>query len=193
MAADVPALYTRAQNKFGEYVHGVADEQWTSSTPCVEWDVRTLVNHLLGEIRWAVPLFAGSTIAEVGGRFDGDLLGDDPVGAWDAAAPAAIAAVNDPGAMDRIVHLSFGDFPGAEYGMQLFTDLLIHGWDLARATGQDWRLDPELVAACAEWAVDRIGDYREFGIVADRPNVPPDADAQTRLLADFGRAAMAPN
>ena len=50
------------------------------ATPCTEWDVRALVNHVLGEIRWAVPLFAGSTIAEVGDRFDGDLLGDDPVG-----------------------------------------------------------------------------------------------------------------
>lgn len=188
MTTTVPELYRRAQNTFGERVHAVRADQWTAGTPCTDWDVRTLVNHLVGEIRWAVPLFAGATIAEVGNQFDGDLLGDDPVAAWDAAAPAAIAAVQDPAAMDRTVHLSFGDFPGSEYASQLFADLLVHGWDLARATGQDERLDPELVAACAEWFADRAADYREFGAVGPRVTPEPGADAQTALLADFGRA-----
>lgn len=191
MTTDVRDLYRRAQNAFGERVHGVGAEQWNAATPCVEWDVRTLVNHLVGEIRWAVPLFAGSTIAEVGAQFDGDLLGDDPVGAWDDAAPAALAAVDNPAAMDRTVHLSFGDFPGSEYAMQLFADLLVHGWDLARATDQDDRLDPELVAGCAAWFADRGDGYREFGVIGPRPAIAPDADAQAVLLADFGRVAVA--
>ena len=79
--------------------------------------------------------------------------------------------------MDRIVHLSFGDFPGRVYAMQLFADLLIHGWDLSVATGQDIRLDPELVDACAAWFADWADGYREFGAVADPPPVGPDAGA----------------
>lgn len=187
MTTTVPELYRRAQNAFGDRVHGVRADQWSAGTPCAEWDVRTLVNHLVGEIRWAVPLFAGMTIAEVGSRFDGDLLGEDPVAAWDAAAPAAIAAVQEPAAMDRIVHLSFGDFPGSEYTSQLVADLLVHGWDLAKATGQDERLDPELVAACAQWFADKADGYREFGAVGPRVTVGPDADPQAVLLAEFGR------
>ncbi len=92
--------------------------------------------------------------------------------------------------MERTVHLSFGDFPGSEYAMQLFADLLVHGWDLARATGQDETLDPELVAACAGWFAELAPAYREAGAIASRPPVPADADPQTLLLAEFGRSAV---
>jgi uncharacterized protein (TIGR03086 family) len=188
MTTEFRELYRRAQDSFGEHVHGVGAEQWSAPTPCTEWDVRTLVNHVLGEIRWAVPLFAGATIAEVGHQFDGDLLGDDPVAAWDAAAPSALAAVDDPGAMDSTVHLSFGDFPGSEYAMQLFADLLVHGWDLATATGQDQRMDADLVTACATWFAPIAESYRGAGATGAKPELAPDADAQARLLADFGRS-----
>ena len=185
--ADVRGLYRRAQDVFGNRVHGVTDDQWATGTPCAEWDVGALVNHVLSEVCWAVPLLAGRTIAEVGDRFDGDLLGDDPVARWDEAAAEALVAVGEDGSLDCIVHLSFGDFPGRVYLLQLFADLLIHGWDLSTATGQDSRLDPDLVDACAAWFVDWAPGYREFGAVAERPVVGPDADAQQRLLAEFGR------
>jgi len=182
-------LYRRASDSFGARVHAVRSEQWDLPTPCTEWDVRTLVNHVVGENRWAVPLFGGGTIAEVGDRLDGDLLGADPTAAWDESASGAVSVVDEMGAMERTVHLSFGDFPGSEYAMQLFADLLVHGWDLARATGQDETLDPELVTACAEWFAALAPAYREAGAVASRPTVPDDADPQTLLLAEFGRTA----
>ncbi len=189
MATDLRMLYHRAMDAFGGHVHAVRDDQWGSPTPCPEWDVRALVNHVVGENRWAVPLFAGGTIQEVGDRFDGDLLGRDPTAAWDDSAAAAIAAVDDPAALDRTVHLSFGDFPGHEYAMQLLADLLVHGWDLARAIGADDRMDPELVDVCRTWFAGVADAYRSAGAVAPPPPVPPGADPQTRLLADFGRSA----
>jgi len=189
MATDVRKLYHRAMDAYGDRVHAVPDGQWGAPTPCSEWDVRALVNHVVGENRWAVPLFAGGTVEEVGDRFDGDLLGGDPVAVWDDSAAAAIAAVDDPGAMDRTVHLSFGDFPGREYAMQLLADLLVHGWDLARGIGADQRMDPELVEVCRGWFGGVADAYRSAGAVAARPPVPPGADAQTQLLADFGRSA----
>jgi uncharacterized protein (TIGR03086 family) len=182
-------LYRRAQAAFGARVHAIADDRWTAPTPCPDWDVRALVNHLVYELRWAVPLLDGWTIAEVGDRFEGDLLGDDPAGRWDQAAEAALAAVDGAGAMDRTVHLSFGDFPGRDYAMQLFADLLIHGWDLSVATGQDTRLDPELVTACAAWFAGVADGYRQAGAVGARPHLADDADPQARLLAEFGRSA----
>jgi uncharacterized protein (TIGR03086 family) len=185
---ETPQLYQRAMEGFAARVHAVDEGCWTLPTPCQEWDVRVLVNHIVGENLWAPPLFAGRTVAEVGDVFDGDLLGDDPVGAFDDSADKALAAVREPGAMDRIVHLSFGDVPGSEYTMQLFADLLVHSWDLARATGGDDRLDPELVAACAGWFAEYEDAYRAAGAVGARPEVPPDAGPQTRLLAAFGRS-----
>jgi hypothetical protein len=68
---------------------------------------------------WAPPLLAGSTIAEVGDRFDGDQLGDDPRASWASAAQQSTAAVGDAGALARTVHVSFGDISGEEYVSQL--------------------------------------------------------------------------
>jgi uncharacterized protein (TIGR03086 family) len=186
---DVPELHRRACEGFGARVHQVGDDQWHLPTPCSDWDVHTLVNHLVNENRWTPPIFAGRTIAEVGDRFDGDLLGADPKAAWDDSAREAVEAVHGEGAMARTVHLSFGDVPGEEYATQLFADHLVHAWDLARAIGADERLDPELVDACARWFAEREELYRGAGIIAGRVDVGDDADPQTRLLAAFGRDA----
>jgi uncharacterized protein (TIGR03086 family) len=186
---DVVELHRRAIEAFGERVNAVAADQWDQPTPCAEWNVRQLVNHVVGENRWAVPLFAGRTVADVGDTLDGDLLGDDPQRAWATSANVALEAVARPGAMEEIVHLSFGDFPGHDYASQLFADALIHGWDLARATAGDERLDPELVKACAAWFSGWEEGYRSAGAVGPRPPVSEDADEQARLLGAFGRSA----
>ncbi|MBC6446138.1 TIGR03086 family metal-binding protein [Actinokineospora xionganensis] len=180
-------LHRRSCERFGEHLRAVRHDQWTAPTPCADWDVRGLVNHVTGEDLWTGPLMAGATIGEVGDRFDGDVLGSDPVAAYTDAAESAVDAVSADGALGRTVHLSFGDVPGEEYAWQLFADHLIHGWDLARAIGADDRLDPDLVAACAQWFAKNEDGYREAGAVGARPEVPADADQQTLLLAGFGR------
>ena len=75
---DLNTLHRRTVESWERYLDGVAADQWDLPTPCTEWDVRALVNHVVGEDRWTRPLLQGMTIAEVGDRFDGDLLGDDP-------------------------------------------------------------------------------------------------------------------
>ena len=186
---DVQGFHARAVEAFGERVHAVPDERWSGPTPCTDWDVRALVNHLVGENLWTPPLFEGRTIADVGDAYDGDVLGTDPKAAWDVAASPAVGAVQGDGAMDRTVHLSFGDFEGRFYAWQLFFDFLIHGWDLSRAIGAEERMDPELVDAALAWFVDMESVYRQGGAISERPEVPDDADPQTRLLAMTGRTA----
>jgi len=183
---DVLALHARAVEWWLDRVRAVDDEQLGRATPCGEWDVRALVNHVVGEDRWTPPLIEGMTIEQVGDRFDGDLLGADPRGAAESAGKEAVAAFTAPGAGQRIVHLSFGDTPAEEYAWQLTTDHLVHGWDLAAATGQNRELDPELVAAVAGWFADRAELYRGAGAVGPRPDVPAETPAE-RLLVDFGR------
>jgi uncharacterized protein (TIGR03086 family) len=186
---NVPDLHRRACEEFGRRIDTVADGQWHLPTPCSDWDVRTLVNHIVSETLWTSPLMEGRTIKDIGDRFDGDVVGDDPRNAFHEAATPAIDAMSSDGAMSRTVHLSFGDTPAPEYAMQLFADYLIHGWDLARAIGGDDRLDPELVAACSEWFKSVENAYRSAGAIGPRPDVPAGADPQTELLAMFGRSS----
>jgi uncharacterized protein (TIGR03086 family) len=189
---DMREAYRRALAGFGARVTAVGEQQWHDPTPCAGWDVRALVNHLVNENRWVPELLAGKTAAEIGDAFDGDLLGDDPVTAFESSAAAAVAAASGEDVLTRTTHLSFGDVPGGEYLSQVFADALIHSWDLARATGADERLDPELVEVCAGWFSAREDAYRQAGAVGPRPPVPEGAEAQTRLLAAWGRRAGPP-
>src|SRR3954452_3750863 len=112
---EIQDLYGRALDAFDEKVHAIRDDQWANATPCSEWDVRALVNHVAGETMWAPPLLEGRTIEQVGDRFDGDVLGADPQSSWAGAAESARAAMTSPGAMDRTVHLSYGDSSANDY------------------------------------------------------------------------------
>jgi len=179
--------YRRSVAGFTERLAQVRPEQWSAPTPCTDWDVRELVNHIVNEERWMPPLFGGATIAEVGDRFDGDLLGDDPVGNAADAAREADAAVASPGALERIVHLSFGDFPAPEYLGQLLVDHLIHSWDLAAAIGADRGLDPAVVSEVTAWFGPREEVYRQMGAIGPRVDVPSSASEQDRLIGAFGR------
>jgi uncharacterized protein (TIGR03086 family) len=165
----------------------VRPDQWSAPTPCAAWDVRTLVNHLVNEDRWTVPMLAGATIEEVGDRFDGDLLGGDPAASAADAARQAEQAVAAPSALERTVHLSFGETPAPEYLYQLLADHLVHSWDLAVSIGADPRLDGGAVELCAEWFTGREGMYRAGGAIGPRVPVPEPASAQDRLIAAFGR------
>jgi uncharacterized protein (TIGR03086 family) len=192
MADDLTELHGRCGRHFTALVAGVGPKQWHDSTPCSQWDVRTLVHHLLYEQRWVPPLLQGLTIEQVGGRFEGDLMGGD-ASAWPellaSASEQAHAAVAQPGALDRTVHLSFGDAPGQEYVMQLTVDLAIHAWDLARATGQDDELDPDVVALMLPWAEANMDLLAASGMFGSRIDTSPDAPDDVRLLGLLGRRA----
>ena len=183
---DVNELHRRALEGFAALVERVPGDRWDAPTPCAAWTVRDIVNHLVNEQRWTAPMFAGATIEEVGDRFDGDLLGADPVGAVRAAAAEAIAAVAQPGALARTAHLSFGDTSTEEYARQLSADHLIHSWDLAKGAGLPDRLDPELVAEVAAWFADHEPLYRSTDVIGPRVTTDSD-DPQDRLIAAFGR------
>ncbi|MEH1100018.1 TIGR03086 family metal-binding protein [Micromonospora sp. CPCC 205561] len=179
--------YRRSLAEFTDRVDQVGPDQWADPTPCPEWDVRALVNHVVAEDRWSVALLAGRTIEEVGDRYDGDLLGPDPAGAARDAAAQAELAFTRPAALHRTVALSAGETPADEYLHQLSAEHLIHGWDLAVAIGADPRLDTDVVVECARWFSLRIDEYRRGRLVRPRVDVPARADEQDHLVAAFGR------
>jgi uncharacterized protein (TIGR03086 family) len=182
MVMDAVELHNRTVGNFAQLVGEVGPSQWSAPTPCADWDVRTLVNHVVGEERWTVPLMAGGTIAAVGDSLDGDLLGDNPVGAATDAARAAQAAAGEPIVS---VHLSYGDEDASEYLRQLSADHLVHGWDLAAAIGAEPRMDPDLVGEVAGWFTEREETYRSVGMIGDR--LEGFSDPADALLGAFGR------
>jgi uncharacterized protein (TIGR03086 family) len=183
---DIGTLYRRTVEGWTARVDAVRDDQWAATTPCADWDVRTLVNHVVGEDLWTEPLVHGQTIEEVGDRFEGDLLGDDARGTAVRAAGVASAAVADALPTGSPVHLSYGEEALEEYVAQLAADHLVHGWDLAAATGGDTALDGDLVDAVAAWFSEREEMYRQGGVIGPRVDHAP-GDAQSQLLAHFGR------
>lgn len=185
---DLDTLYRTSVEGWSGRVSGIADDQWDLPTPCSDWTVRDLVNHVAGEDLWTPPLVAGRTIAEVGDQFDGDVLGADPIASAQNAAAAAIAATGAALPEGGTVHLSFGDFPVSEYAWQLIADHLVHSWDLAAAIGASRDLDPEAVADVAGWFVNWEEGFRGAGAIGPRASAT-DGDPQTMLLASFGRDA----
>jgi uncharacterized protein (TIGR03086 family) len=179
--------FERTIRDFQSTLAGVRDEQWHDPTPCTEWDVRALVNHVTGELAWFPPLVAGQTIADVGDRLDGDLLGEDPKQAYADAAAEAVAAASAPAAMDGYVQLSYGRDTTASYADQLALDCLIHRWDLARGAGAPDALPDDLVDWALAYVTPMLPTLSGTGLYGTQRDVGADASAQTRLLAMLGR------
>jgi uncharacterized protein (TIGR03086 family) len=189
LPSELPELHARALDHARRSVAGVGEEQWDQVSDCDQWTVRELVNHVVTGNYWAEELGSGKTIEEVGDRLDGDVLGDDPVAVYDDSAARAAAVFRAPGAMEAACAVSYGPVPGSVYCGHRFLDVLVHGWDVAKSTGQDTALDPELVAAC--WAVlePQLEMLQASGAFGTAVTVPDDADLQTKLLAALGREA----
>jgi uncharacterized protein (TIGR03086 family) len=183
---EIGTLHERTVAEWTRVLDGLDASQWGRATPCTEWTVRDLVNHVAGEDLWTVPLVEGSTIEDVGDRFDGDVLGDEPVARAREAADQAVAAVARRLPSGGTVQLSYGEEQLDEYLYQLAADHLVHAWDLAVATGADRDLDAELVEAVAGWFAEREEIYRSVGVVGARP-AEGGPDAQSQLIAAFGR------
>lgn len=185
---ELMTLHRRAVEYWAARVGAVKNDEWGDPTPCVQWSVRELVNHVVAEELWTPPLLRGKTIEEVGSQFDGDVLGEDPLGRARTAADEAAAVVDEIVPGGGHVHLSYGEEDMAEYVRQLCADHLIHGWDLAAATVGDTSMDSELVAEVAAWFVGREPMYRGAGVVG--PRTHGEGDPQSDLLAGFGRDAQ---
>ena len=168
----------------------VKPDQLSDPTPCQSWQVRELINHIVGVSFW----FAGAVNAGVAPQMDEiDYTAGDAVATYDDGIQQAVAAFGAPGAIEKMVELPFGTLPCAAYLGIATTDAFTHGWDLARATGQSTDLDPELAAELLEGArmfiqpAFRGEDGKmPFGVEQPAPANGTNADA---LAAFLGRKA----
>jgi uncharacterized protein (TIGR03086 family) len=103
---DVVVQHRRAVDGWIARVADVSADQWDLPTPCADWNVRALVNHVVGESLWTAPLLEGRRIDQVGDQFDGDVVGDDPAGAASRAAGQALEVAETVVPRGGKVHLS---------------------------------------------------------------------------------------
>ena len=168
---------------FTELVNGVADSDWDSPAPVEGWVARDVVRHL---VEW----FPGFLESGAGVRLPGGPpVDDDPVGAWLAHDAAVQALLDDPATADKVLsNPHIGDIPLDQAINDFYTsDVFMHSWDLARATGQDETLDPDKCAELLAGMEPYENAMRSSGQYGPRVDVPADADVQTRMLAFIGR------
>jgi len=181
-----------ARDEFGRRLRA-ASFDLACATPCEDWDVRDLVQHVIAGNRMAVVMLAGDSRDDVDAArraiTSRDQLGADPVGAFVESADAQAAAFARPGALETTCHHYVGDIPGTQLLGFRIADLTLHAWDLARAIGDDETLDDDLVAWVYEAMAPLAPTISQTGLFGDGPSATPpnDVPLQARLLDLTGR------
>jgi uncharacterized protein (TIGR03086 family) len=168
---------------FTDRVRGVPAGGWDNESPVAGWTARDVVRHL---VEWFPPFLergAGITLDSV------PSVDDDPVAAWTAHADQVQAVLDDPTNAERTFsHRHIPEMPVAPAISQFYTqDVFMHTWDLARATGQDERLDQDRCRMLYEGMLPLDEMLRASGQYGAKVDVPEDSDYQTKLLAFIGR------
>ena len=182
-------LLQRVVERTSEVVDGTRPDQLGAATPCEEWTVRDLMNHICGgATMFAISAEQGSVPDDqLGQLMGGDNVGDDYKGAWRTASGRAMEAFRIPGVMEKLVKLPFGEMPaGIALNIAIF-DVATHAADLAKATGQQLT-DTELLETALAIGKQMVGpELRTPGVFNDEVSAPAGADAADRLLAFAGR------
>ena len=162
----------------------VSADQWSVQSPCSEWDVRGVANHMTGGALMVAAAVTGQPMAHAD-----DFVGTDPVGAFRSAADAALSAMRaDPSVLGRLVKLPFGEMPGAVVAGIFTNDEFAHAWDVAKATGQNTDLNPTMAEGCLAAAKQFITpELRGTGLFGPETPAPASASAADRLAAFMGR------
>jgi uncharacterized protein (TIGR03086 family) len=176
----------------GRLVAAVRPEQWDAPTPCTDWSVRQLVNHLVGGNRLVIRVLSGEPVPppdQLGRRTHVDQLGNDPAGAFRTTAEDMLAALRRPGILEQAHALPVGTLPGPAVVHLRTVETLVHGWDLACATGQPVPFPDGLAAGELAFSEDLLGRL-PAGRQPFAPSqpVPDDAPALDRLVALLGRS-----
>lgn len=180
--SEVSERYGSIANGFTTRVEGAPATSWSARSPCPEWTARDVAAHVIGTHRRVIATLDGGEPAEV--DLDGDLARQ-----WRTASDAIVDALADESRATTLVSGMFSEQPFETLvGRLVCADTLIHTWDLARATGQDERLDPLAVAKATEFLGPIDEAIRRPGGFGPKIVPSPDADEQTKLLNFAGRA-----
>jgi uncharacterized protein (TIGR03086 family) len=191
-----PEVFVLADRALSDVVARIGEEQWAMTMPPsfarrgsdAVPTLREIVNYHAYDDAWVPDVLAGRTMDEAGReQFDGDLLGADPARAFAAIVQTACAAAEGFDALDRTVHLSFGDFSAREYFWQINSFRGLRAHDIARVIGVEPRLPDELVQGIWDEVSPHAEQWRSMGVFKAAVPVPQDAPLLERLLGLTGR------
>jgi uncharacterized protein (TIGR03086 family) len=180
-------VFQRAVDQTGRIVAGVKPDQLGDSTPCSDWDVRALINHTIAGVQMFDNAARGGDFDP--SMFERDNVGDDPAGAYDGAATKLREALARPGVLDGMWGMPFGTVPGM-FAIGFATlETAQHGWDVARASGQQPDFDPEVTDAALTTArMAPAEQVRVPGVFGPEADCPDSAPAHDQLAAFVGRS-----
>ncbi len=177
-----------AHDAFEGALRGVSDDQWTLPTPCSEWNVRQVANHVVAAGDYFMALLEGCSKQDALERLLApDVLQPDPVSAFVSQRPRLRRAFSSPGAMELIGHHVLADMTGAQLLHGCVTETAVHTWDIARATSQDIALDPGLAAVALATMAQLAPIFAANGFAAASVEINDHAPLQDRLVALSGR------
>jgi uncharacterized protein (TIGR03086 family) len=178
---EIADRYSRIADGFTTRLESVPPGAWTNASPCSDWTAHDVAKHVVDTTRRLLTRLSGGDPTPP----DTD---EDLVAAWKVESEAVKAALTDPDRAATKVQGLGGEQPWEDLiGSVMCADTLIHTWDLARATGQDERLDPAGVEAAHAFLTPNDEMLRVPGGMGPRIDPPADADAQTQLLCFVGR------
>lgn len=170
----------------GRVASGISTDDLDRPTPCADFSVRGVLGHMIGGATQFAAAFRGTPPPDV----PSDVAdGPDVVARAGEALEGLVGAIRSPGALDRTVAAPFGEMPGDAFARFVVLDGLVHGWDLATATGQAYAPTDALVAAVDEFAHQAIAPaMRDGDTFAAAVEAPESASPIERLAAFTGRA-----
>lgn len=191
-----PQVFVLADTSLNHVVSKIKDDQWSMTMPSSfqarrsdhSPTLREIVNNHAYDDAWVPDMLAGRTMDEVGKeKFKGDLLGHNPKASFAAHVELACTAARELNDLDRVVHLSFGDFKAREYFWQINMYRGLRAYEIAKVIGADFTLPGDLVQGIWDEVSPHADEWRKIGVFAAAVAVPHDAPLLDRLLGLTGR------
>jgi uncharacterized protein (TIGR03086 family) len=186
-------VFILADEALKTVVEQIRDEQWDAKVPDgmsarqPGLTLRQIINYHAYDDAWVPDVLAGKTIEEVGTRWDGDLLGDHPKLNFAAIVETAVTTVRAFDDLDKVVHLSYGDYPACEYLKHITSFRGLRAFDIAGFIGTDTTLPGDLVQGLWDEIAPDAELWRQMGVFGPAVEVAATAPLQDRLLGLTGR------
>lgn len=186
--SDVLTRFDRATDAAHSVIAAVSPEQLAAQSPCTEWSVRDVLNHLIGGQEFLTHALTTGSFDRASFDRDRDFLTPDPATAFTTSAATLRTRITADGFLDTLAPTPFGPQPGAVLVEMRITEMLVHGWDVARATGQPTDLAPEVAEVALQGLARLRAKAPSGGPFGAAQPASPDAPAADRLAALAGRS-----
>lgn len=171
----------------GALVARISESQWSAPTPCTDWDVRRLVDHIVGMNLVFSAMLTDHPLPERGS----DTLGEDPPRSYRTSSNALLRDFAQPGVLDRVYRSPMGSATGVQRLQIRLYDLLTHGWDLSQAIGRHLEVRNNVALSSLEFARGQVSEAARPGRFDREQPVAENAPALDRLAAFLGRRVEA--